>query len=403
MSDLQAWLQDFVRASLAPEAVDRFVSEIDDEIVRTLPELADDRMLLADLHVSTRSQWLAFLATVDRPKQGLDLPEGAVDLARSIALRGYEARVLLRIYLSAHHGVFKYFTDAIDSLGGGFAEREEALRYLWQRGDRWMDDSLELLMEIYLQERQGRQDAAALRRLDFVDHLLAGEQPTTDEASRALGHPMNGWHIGVLLWQTGADSGADTRIQRAAARLTQALPGTSLLAQPSGSREMRCWLSSPSCPDIDQLSRAWADLEQDISVAVGIAGRGVIGFRVSHQEARAAQEVALAFPRPQRHVAYADVELLSLTMGRSEAFERMALRELGDLAADGEALEPIRQTVLEFLRAGRNVKTAANALHVHENTVRYRLTRAEAILGRDLTARTGHLELALQWASLQQT
>lgn len=48
----------------------------------------------------------------------------------------------------------------------------------------------------------------------------------------------------------------------------------------------------------------------------------------------------------------------------------------------------------------RSVEAVADRLFVHKNTVRYRIARAEELLGHPLTERAAHLALALRYVAL---
>lgn len=68
------------------------------------------------------------------------------------------------------------------------------------------------------------------------------------------------------------------------------------------------------------------------------------------------------------------------------------------LDSDNEANREIEQTVWTLLECDQNVDAAAEKLHVHRNTVRYRLGRFREITGLDIRASTHDLVLA--WWSL---
>jgi DNA-binding PucR family transcriptional regulator len=55
----------------------------------------------------------------------------------------------------------------------------------------------------------------------------------------------------------------------------------------------------------------------------------------------------------------------------------------------------LRRTVLLFLQAGSSLTEAAVALHLHKNTVRYRLRKAEDVRGRPISERRQDVETAL--------
>ncbi len=68
--------------------------------------------------------------------------------------------------------------------------------------------------------------------------------------------------------------------------------------------------------------------------------------------------------------------------------------ELAGLSrADPDSAE-LRLTLLRFLES-RNLVAVATQLHVHRNTVVYRLKRIEQILGHPVDHRTQHLHAAL--------
>jgi len=67
----------------------------------------------------------------------------------------------------------------------------------------------------------------------------------------------------------------------------------------------------------------------------------------------------------------AEDELGDLLMGRY----------LRPLSALGARAEPVMETVTAFIDNGLNIKATAEALDVHQNTVRYRLSRFEELTG----------------------
>ena len=77
----------------------------------------------------------------------------------------------------------------------------------------------------------------------------------------------------------------------------------------------------------------------------------------------------------------------------------MVLREVGPLAGADKNLGLVRETVLAYLKT-LNVDATAERLFVHKNTVRYRIARAEELLGHSLSERSTQLELALRWLEM---
>jgi PucR C-terminal helix-turn-helix domain/GGDEF-like domain len=396
---LEDWVGRFVQTSLADAAVERFVEVVDAEIVRTLPEVAADPVLAGDLHRSTRHQWLSFLASLRRSEHELALPPQALDLARSIARRGLEVRVLLRVYLNAHHGVFEYISQAVEQVEDGPVPREEGLRTVWRRADLWMDESIEALIETFYEERQRDLAGSAARRAELVDAIIEGTDVDAAEASTTLIHPLHHWQTAFMVWSDVVHRHTPSMLQRAAEDLAGAFSGAALLTQLSGSRDLRCWVATPSQPTEETLGRLGPSRHEGVSVAVGRPALGCAGFRVSHLDARAAQHLAVQAELAPRFTDYREVELLCIALADRDALTRMASREVGPLCLADKNLAPVRETVLAFLRNRMNVEATAERLFVHGNTVRYRLAKAEELLGVQLADRSRHVELALQYVA----
>jgi DNA-binding PucR family transcriptional regulator len=72
---------------------------------------------------------------------------------------------------------------------------------------------------------------------------------------------------------------------------------------------------------------------------------------------------------------------------------------LGPLAAPGEPTARLRETLAAFLEGGSSHVAAARRLHVHQNTVAYRVRRAEELLDAPIADHRLELELALALAA----
>ena len=63
------------------------------------------------------------------------------------------------------------------------------------------------------------------------------------------------------------------------------------------------------------------------------------------------------------------------------------------LALPAEDRDVVMQTARTWLAAGGSTSTAACELHIHRNTVRYRIRRLEEVTGRDLALPVDAAEL----------
>jgi len=132
-------------------------------------------------------------------------------------------------------------------------------------------------------------------------------------------------------------------------------------------------------------------------VGFGRPADGVHGLTAAYEQARKALRVGrqvhgcgavTSFDRLGVH------RLLSLVPDPAElrAFERETLREL---AADTPEAADLRQTLQVLLDTNLNVAQAARALHFHYNTLRYRISKLERVVGRFTQDPTLRLDLAL--------
>ena len=83
-------------------------------------------------------------------------------------------------------------------------------------------------------------------------------------------------------------------------------------------------------------------------------------------------------------------------MGSNLAAARVWVAEvLGPLASCTENDERLRETLRVFLRAGSSFKAAAEELHLHSNSVKYRVHRAIERRGRPISDGRLDVEVAL--------
>ena len=158
---------------------------------------------------------------------------------------------------------------------------------------------------------------------------------------------------------------------------------------------MWCWLSRPTPFDQRRLeSLARLAIPRELRVAVGVPAYGPAGFRRTHLAALDAHRLA---PRSGTGpvITYREVALAALLTADPERARWFVEEELGDLGASDPKTGDLRATALQFLRSGANLLRTATALHVHRNTVVYRLKNVERLLGRGLDERPLETHAAL--------
>ncbi|MEI7056659.1 helix-turn-helix domain-containing protein [Nocardioides sp. CCNWLW239] len=394
-AELEAWLEEFAHEALRQEAVERFVRYVDEGILAQLPQLAADPLLTKDLDQSTDSQWRAFLEMVVAADYRHHLPAQAGNLARSLARRGMDLGVLLKVYRAAHQLVFAYLSEVTQEPPLPRPGRDEALVFIWSRAGQWIDDTVEQLIETFYAERQLLVEGALARRASLIDGLLQETVKPTEQVSADLRHRLDHWQTGFVVWQT---SGVvhDRDLEMFAGELARLVGAPAPLLHVAGHRDRWGWLATATPPDLSGAQELSGRLTgSGVRISLGTSQRGADGFRRSHHEARAAHKVATAGVLAPPVVDYHEVELLCLVDGNRDLVERMVLREVGPLCGADKNLAQVRQTTLAFL-THRNLDAVAEALFVHKNTVRYRLGKAEELLGHPLTERAAYVELALR-------
>jgi DNA-binding CsgD family transcriptional regulator len=389
---IRSWLRDFVEAGLRPDEVDEFVRAVDDEILAAIPVLAGDASLAEELHASTREHWRNFLVSLS-DEHRLALPPAAIALSLSIARRNHDISVLLKIYRVANKVVFRYVAEhtTVDTLPPSLP-RDEALLTLWLRAERWIDESIERLIEHYTRERSSLVEGAQARRAETIEALVAGAVPTA-ESERILGHRFALWQTAfVLSAPPHSDEGAP--LFDLGLRVCQQLGLPRPLTTLAGSRELWGWVATAEEPRLVLDGVEELLVKAGIHLALGASGQGPGAFRLSHVQAIAAQRIGLRAPALCH--PYADVELVSL-VGDGELARGMVQRTLGPLLTGARAEEVLRCTILAYLRSGQSYDLAAEKLFVHPNTVRYRIARAEDELGHRIATHAATLEVCLAW------
>ena len=173
-------------------------------------------------------------------------------------------------------------------------------------------------------------------------------------------------------------------------------PGEPLVI-PSGVASLDVWCGSYEPPTAAALEGYVPP--DGVRVALGGSGRDVAGFRRTHAEAmQAARVAALAGDSATAVTSYQRVELVSLLAGDLPRARRFVAAQLGPLASTSEPAERLRETVLAFVAGGSGTR-AAKGLYVHQNTVTYRVKRAEELMGRRVNHNPVELVCALTLAA----
>src|SRR3954447_11525328 len=251
------------------------------------------------------------------------------------------------------------------------------------------------------------QRAKEQARGDFVHGLLHGRFATLDDISARAAHyefPVRSW-FGVLIasgMTVPGDADSPARLQQVAVQASRLLPeqerhtlaamvGDVLVVVREAAR--RGTMGTPEAAGAtigdyatalhSYLSRRKDQGGRPVRVTYGRPVVGALAIPDSYREARMAHgpQPRLGLPRvcgyqaPRVHAALEDVA--ASRAGTSFATDILApLRDpnVGDLETP----------VLAYVASGGNVNAASRDLHIHRNTMLYKLDRASRLLGMDL-------------------
>lgn len=403
-AEVRQWIADFVAETLRAETLDQVVARLDNAIIARIPEFRD-RDMRRDLAASSHAHALEVLSGLTQDRIDYPVPAEAHAFARTLARRGHDVRLLLRVYHLGLEAVIEYMTEVVEDRQLPQDIERSLLLRLFDRTTRWVNTSVEALTDTYMEERERGLRAALEQRAEIVRGLLDGHDLDPEYATNRLGYRIGQRHLALVLWTDegntpiplrGGISGGDPAnlLERVVTRYAGTFGNGSQFTMPSGASALWAWIGldgeapEPGDP-------GWT-VEQPVRVAVGVPAAHTSGFRAGHREAVAARQVAeRAGARGPRVLHYSEVEVAYLAGVDEPAMRALIERELGALAAPDTQSARLRETLHAYLRARRSPDAAAKMLGVHKNTVRYRIQRIEELLGHSLDQRGPRLEIAL--------
>lgn len=345
----------------------------------------------------------------DIPIENVEPPTAALEYARRIAQRGVPMNALVRAYRLGHELVLEFARDAIGDarldprMSLAVFERMTAVTF---RYVDWI--SQEVVVE-YEHERERWLEHRNSVRAMRVREVLVATDVDLDTITSAISYPMRRIHLGVVLWLPEETTPGDelARLERFLRELTESLQaqGSSLFV---AADRVSAWGWIPLQPaaaetvvaDIRQFA---ANYDDPPSLALGSPLPGVEGFRRSHKQAQRARDVVIAAGAdPASVIAASDPGFSAAALLSDDLDEaRQWVHEvLGPLSSDTDNDARLRETLRVFLHSGASYKSAADRLHLHSNSIKYRVQRAIERRGRPIGDDRLDVEIALlicQW------
>jgi DNA-binding PucR family transcriptional regulator len=373
-----------------------------DAIVREMPQLEEDKSLLALLASSVDGN-VEMCLQIMQHRIGLAAaaaPAAAVEYARRLAQRGTPLATLLRTYRIGHARFSDWLFKELARHTGDARLISAATLSMSRIVAAYIDQTSEEMVAAYAQEREHwlrNQNAARAAR---VRELLSGDRSDVRAAEATLGYRLRQHHVGLVCWVGAAAGPADqlTRLERAVDQVAAlaACAGDPVFL-PRDESSAWAWLPLGTRDRFDSGPASTAQAAADIHFAFGDPANGPGGFCLTYLQALAAETVALAAGSPTpRLVTFAEVAPVAMMLGSADLLRGWVRSTLAGLATDDEHHARLRETLLVFLHSGGSYKATAERLVLHKNSVQYRIRKAQESLGRPVAENRPDVELALQ-------
>jgi DNA-binding PucR family transcriptional regulator len=375
-------------------------------LVTEIAELRGDAQLLQLLRDSVDGNVATVFSAIRHaiPIEKVELPTAALEHARRLAQRGVTVNALVRAYRLGHKAVLDAVLDEIresdlePSLGLAVFHQISEITF------GYIDWITQQVISTYQRERdrwmENRNSLRALR----VRELLDGADIDIDAVTTAIRYPLRRIHVSIVAWCDDHDDGGDDlasmeRFVQQLAESAGAQEGSLFI--PVDRLTGWAWIPVPADAAPNAVARicAFAEARTDAPrIAVGNPLPDVEGFRRSHQQAQVARTIGIASgSNARRATAFDDPGLSTAALlgGNMGAARVWVAEVLGPLACRTDNDERLRETLRVFLRAGSSFKAAAEELHLHFNSVKYRVNRAIERRGRPISDDRLDVEVAL--------
>lgn len=404
------------------EELDRLTAAMRDEMTERIPELRGEHSLVALLHESIHGNLsaLAQVFSYQIEPERVATPLGASEYARRLAQQGVSMTALVRAYRLGHRDLLGWALAKWTSTSAGSGEQQVPLATvaeLIRISSNYIDSISEQVITEYVAEREQWLAHRDRARADVLTQLLAEDTMDLARAEQVLGYRLRSQrHIGITLWTGNQTVGVgppgagtfESVVATVAATLDTRKP--LIWAQDSGS--IWAWLplglsdhapgptESPAAiaHALGQALREHNRHHPAVRATLGTPSAGVDGFRATLREARSAQQVATApdaSAEPVTSYSNPGVRAASLLVADLRQARRFVEATLGDLADATARCARLRTTMLTVIEDKGSLTAAAERLHVHKNTVKYRLHQAAEMRGRPIDEDRWDLELAL--------
>jgi hypothetical protein len=328
------------------------------------------------------------------PVEPVDLPAAAAAYARRFAQRDLPVEGLLRAYRLGQVRATRWCLRALSRQTQDPDLLADCADEIVSVIGRYIDQISENLVELYAAERKLWSQRSDTARAVALHAVLTDDTLACDTSELMLGYRLHGWHLAAVAWVDPGTPHA-TRALGSFARNLGRAHGAAPLSVLQDDHTLWAWVSGPGPLDASVLAAAVGPVGP-VNVALGETAPGLAGFRSSHREA--IQTRAIAETPEQSHptvTTFGEIGIAALLYHDLDALREWVRRTLGELARADEATDRLRETVRVFLECGGSYTDAASRLHLHKNTIHYRVRKAEDLRRKPLRERRLDVEVAL--------
>ena len=329
----------------------------------------------------------------------------AEEYARFLARAGVSSVALRRAYHFGSDALLTFVFEELQATDADTTMRLHVLQHISSWLYHYIDWVTTAILDVYEDEARALADLRADRVTGVVQEVLEGVDVAPDVFVARTGYRMDQTHVAALLWVDSANSGVDqtARLEKSAREVAHWLGATGSFVFSAVDRtSSQVWFGSPRA-GVEELDGAdvQSRLDEDLRIAFGVPGSGITGFRRSLVQAREAAVVVRASHHRRVLSAGAEsVQVVARLVGDLPALRVWVSEVLGGLAADTCAAADMRETLATYLATNGSLLATSERLHVHRNTVRYRVQKAEQERGAALDHNRIDLELALRIVDL---
>ncbi|PRZ40530.1 PucR-like helix-turn-helix protein [Antricoccus suffuscus] len=338
------------------------------------------------------------------PIDHLQASTAAVEYALRLAQRGISANSLIRAYHMGQDNLLAAFFDESQRLDCDADLKVEVMHYVSSVLYQYIDWICVYLLDVYEEEQRRWSTTTGNVSASLIHKILSNEAVNVATFAKETGYSLDQFHVGIVLWTPGADPAHEEvmMLERFARDLaTQAQTSSPPIFTAIDRNTGWAWLPMGKTAKTVTVAEIGDLVERTNGgrVSIGLPGYGVSGFRRTHEEAEATKILSLAsaghVPNP---VSYGDpgVAIVSVLTRDLDTTRSWIYEVLGPLADNTPSNERLRETLQCFLRTGGSYTQSSELLHLHRNSVKYRVAKALEERGRPLTVDRLDVEVALQ-------